>query len=92
MEGGSMDVRLDGEIRVSLSERNLRDLLAQAESRGAKNPSLTVGDSLIGQLVRTCEQPDGNYVQLRVVVEADDIHYGGWEPGFGTIGYEGGSK
>jgi len=78
-----MDVRLDGEIRVTLSERNLKDLLKQTVE--GDNPFL-VADPATAQLVRSCEQPDGTFLFLRVVVEPDDVHYGERVPGPGVHG------
>lgn len=54
---------------VSLSVRNLRDLLAQAEANGGH-----------GSLVRTL--PNGGTLAVRV--EPNAVHYGNREPGPGS--------
>lgn len=79
-----MNVVLDGEIRVSLSERNLKDLARQASEGG--NWFLQDGGDTVAQLVRVCAQPDGDLLFLRVVVESDAKHYGEREPGPGVWG------
>jgi hypothetical protein len=76
-----MDVRLDGDIHVSLSERNLEDLAKQA--KGAHENPYVDGEKTVAQLVRVCTQPNGERVFLRVTVEKDDAHYGERRPGPG---------
>lgn len=94
-----MDIRIDGEVKVSLSERNLRDLLSQVESGGASNPYLRhEATGRVAQLVRACAQPQSeedvangdpaDRIFLRVVVETDDYHYGDRRPGPGTLNIE----
>ena len=58
-------------VSVSLSERNLQDLIDQREN-GRETPALS----------RMTE--DGYLLTVRV--EADDYHYAGREPGPGGVG------
>jgi len=83
-----MDVLLDDEVIVMLSVRNLYDLVKQVEQRD--NPYLSPDDpgEPYAQLVRSCPQRDGGRVFLRVVVEADAVHYDGRTPGPGVHGGE----
>jgi hypothetical protein len=63
-----MNLEIDGGVYVTLSERNVRDLLAQFEA----------GDSDAG-LHRWTENG-----LLSVGIQADDAHYGNRKPGPGS--------
>ena len=70
-----MDVKVDGEIRVALSVKNLRALVRQVDGE-QENQYLPPEGPVLAQMVRVCDQGDGNHLYLRVVVEEDDYHYG----------------
>ena len=69
-----MDVRLDdGPVFVTLSRRNILELLAELES-----------DYPTAVLSRWCTQPSGDSVFLVVEAQENDAHYGDRKPG--TLG------
>lgn len=79
-----MDIVIDGAITVSLSERNLLDLLNQAQN--GTNVFLPAGGPVKAQLWRDCKQPSGEYARLFVQVEDNAAHYGDRTPGPGGLG------
>lgn len=71
-----MDVRIaegEGAVYVQLSERNLRDLVAQMED------TRLIGRAPVADLHRLC---DGTMLHVEVVVDAE--HYRGRMPGIGS--------
>jgi hypothetical protein len=80
-----MNVTLKDQVLVTLSLRNLKDLLKQVEL----GSEFVDGKLRLAQLIRSCAGPeDGESVFLRVVVESDDYHYGDRAPGPGYYGDE----
>jgi hypothetical protein len=78
-----VNVEFDGEVRVTLSERNLLDLMRQRTGEH-DNPWLDQKPQL-AQLVRFCLGDDGEGVMLRIVVERDEDHYVDRKPGPGCF-------
>jgi hypothetical protein len=76
-----MNVEMDGAVRVTLSERNLRDLMQQASD--GTNPFVD-NVNVKAQLIRRCATPNGDVVLL-VQVEDDAMHYGDRTPGPGGL-------
>lgn len=74
-----MNVKLDdGPVDVTLSRRNLLELLAELDSLRDEDGDMRPGDP--ATLARVC----GEGLFLRVTAEEDDVHYGDRTPG--TLG------
>lgn len=74
-----MNIELDDVVKVTLSRRNLIDLVNQAQN--GTNPFVKAPVS--AQLIRRCAVEQGGSVVLLVQVEEDEAHYGDRTPGPG---------